>query len=84
MEVHLPVGGGGWTGGLGCGHSWRGLLGSRYDPSLHVVGFCFMDLLDTHRCKLQHLNVSGYCLIEKRPPGDVASKREHLYQVHYV
>jgi pimeloyl-ACP methyl ester carboxylesterase len=57
-----------------------GLLGSRYDPSLHVVGFCFMDLLDTHRCKLQHLNVSGYCLIEKRPPGDVASKREHLYQ----
>uniref|UniRef100_A0A0E0I3D5 AB hydrolase-1 domain-containing protein n=1 Tax=Oryza nivara TaxID=4536 RepID=A0A0E0I3D5_ORYNI len=42
------------------------------DPVLLLHGF--------DRCKLQHLNVSGYCLIEKRPPGDVASKREHLYQ----
>ena len=80
MEVHVSVAWGGWFWDLGCGHTWLGFFWFRFVLSAWLKLCCC--------CELTHFFVCLFLMLcflfdvsEKLPPCNVASKREHFYQV---
>lgn len=88
MEILLSIAWGSWPWDLGCWHSWLGFLWFRFvwDPKRDLF-ICFLLYVLSLNCSFNSLTILQIFLLyvpERLPSCNVASKRDHFFQVHFI